>query len=181
MGRSSWQHHRPRYPTDIHCFMYFGFNLVLYLRLRLFTDNSKFLRGVLWTIITTGIICNVPSILNVCMPSPLRNSLVFLSFIRIQNCIHFARECPFKSVYISFFYQFAPGESVEARDKGTLSLLIIPQIVIPFSDVATTVLIYTLFYVLRMGTGPLHVCHQAQTRVRRAESVGRTQRISEFG
>lgn len=134
-------------------FMYTGFSWVLYSRLHLVTQSSKVLRVVFWTIIATGVTCNLPSILNICIPSLLRNPMLFNIFSG-TDVVFTVHEIVLSSMYIYFFYQFARGGSLEPRDRATLMLLVIAQIVILLSDAATTVLIYIHFYVLRMALLP---------------------------
>lgn len=123
--------------------------MVLYSRLHLITQNSRLLRSLFWTIIATGISCNLPIILNISIPSLLRDTTLFnvLSGMEIAYTL---QEIVLSSMYIYLFYQFACGGTLEPRDCETMILLILAQIVIFISDVATTVLIYVHFYFLRM-------------------------------
>lgn len=133
--------------------MYVGFSMVLYSRLHLVTQSSKLLRTLFWTIIATGISCNLPSILNICISSLLRNTKLFkvLSGTEIAFTL---QEIVLSSMYIYLFYQFACGGTLEPSDRETMALLIIAQVVILVSDVSTTVLLYLHFYLLRIALDP---------------------------
>ncbi|RDI84993.1 hypothetical protein Vi05172_g4917 [Venturia inaequalis] len=134
-------------------FMYSGFSWVLYSRLHLVIQSSKILRIIFWTIVATGVSCNLPGILDICIPSLMRNPKLFEIFSG-TDIVFSVQEIVLSSVYIYFFYQFARGGSLEPRDRATLTLLVIAQMVIILSDAATTVLIYIHFYILRMALLP---------------------------
>jgi hypothetical protein len=133
--------------------VYAGFSVVLYSRLHLITRNLTLLRAIIWTIIATAILCNLPNILNMCIPSLLRNPLVYK--ITYGSQVVFAlQEVMLSSLYIYLYYKFVRGGSFEPRDKMTFILLILAQIVILVSDVGMIVLIYVRLYLGRMALVP---------------------------
>lgn len=158
-------------------FVYSGFSMVLYSRLHLVTQDSRLLRTIFWTIVATGVAFNVPSILNICIPSTLRDGLLFKMFSGTDIAFTL-QDIILGSMYLYLFNRFARGGSLERRDRETMTLLIIAQMVILITDAASTILIYMHFYVLRLTITTLHLRHQAQARVCSSEPALCTEKFN---
>jgi hypothetical protein len=134
--------------------MYAAFAMVLYSRLHLVTTNQKLLRAVLYTIIATGVIFNIPNLLFLCIPV-LYQSLIMFQVTYSLNIVFALQEIILSSMYIYLFFKFVRAGRVEGsrfspRDKTTFKLLILAQLVVLISDVAMVVLIYIRYNLLRM-------------------------------
>lgn len=102
--------------------------MVLYSRLYLVSSNPRLLKTVLYTIITTALIFNIPNFLIDSLPG-LRRDKIFLQINYGFNAVFALQEIILSLLYIFLFYRFAGGGGgkvnfMSKRDETTFHLLI---------------------------------------------------------